>query len=101
VNKILKVIGLTALFVAVGAGAGLGVRVLTKKPAAEPVALSVIGLGACGKWMGAIVVLSDGSLHPSGEITEEQAVALAKTLPKENNTIAMAPCVLPPGGTTT
>jgi hypothetical protein len=58
----------------------------------EPI--TIIGLGACGKWMGGIIVTRDGKPHPSNEITEEMATKLAKSLPEGNNTMAMAPCVL-------
>lgn len=62
-------------------------------PSPPPSVLAFIGLGACGKWMGGIVVTSDGQVHPSNEITEDQALALIKPLPKGTSTMAMAPCV--------
>lgn len=61
--------------------------------ASEPKILSFVGLGACGKWMGGIVVMSDGQVHGSGDITAEQGKAIADKLPKGTTIIAMAPCV--------
>lgn len=59
---------------------------------AEPQIIAVIGLGECDKWMGAIVVTSDGKVHGSNTMTAEQAAALAQPLPNDHSTLAMAPC---------
>lgn len=60
-----------------------------KSPNETPIA--VIGLAQGDHWMGAIVVTQDGIIHGSNEITKEQAMAIAATLPKGHSTLVTAP----------
>lgn len=69
-----------------------GCAAAPQKPT-EPKIISVIGLGACDKWLGGIAVTSDGQLHGSNDMTAEQATELAKPLGKGASMLAMAPCV--------
>jgi hypothetical protein len=87
----MKTLLLMALFLA-------GCAAAPEKPK-EPKIISVIGLGVCGKWMGGIAVTSDGKVHPSSDMTREQAVELIKPLPEGTSTVAMGPCIS--GGTDT
>lgn len=63
------------------------------KPAPESPIISVIGLGACGKWMGAIFVTADGVVHGSPEVTAKQAQDIATPLGEHHSIMAMAPCI--------
>lgn len=92
----MKIIGAVLLIVVLGIVGVVDWRFgfQTERPAAPvaPKVIAIIGLTECGKWMGGIAVDSNGGLHGSIDLTPEQAQAIAKTLPPENNMVASAPC---------
>lgn len=90
----MKIIGGVLLIVVLGITGVVGFGVWNNKHATPPTpkVIAIIGLTECGKWMGGIAVDGKGGLHGSNELTLEQAQAIAKTLPPENNMVASAPC---------
>lgn len=56
--------------------------------------LAIIGFGACGHWVGAVIVDTDGIAHGVPDNwTPADAQKVADTLPEHHSIMAMAPCV--------
>lgn len=78
---------LTVLFAAAAMVLGAFSYKVTHKPSAPVKPLSLVGFVTCGKWEGGIIVMSDGTLKGSTDLTTDAAKTLAAQLPKDHSMV--------------
>lgn len=60
--------------------------------AAQKDRVALLGVSACGRFMGSISVARDGTLTADQKMTPEEAAAITKTLPEANAGVVTIPC---------
>lgn len=54
--------------------------------------ISILGVVACGRLMGAVTVGGDGTLTSHNDMSGDAAMAISKTLPEANAGVVTIPC---------